>query len=362
VLLTLEGRPKLCDFGIAHVDGAATLTESAAILGSLRYMAPEQRLGRSSPQTDLYALGVTLHEALTGGSVPDEAPLPPDVPRRLRRLVTALTQLRAADRPKDAAAALTLLRPSRAARLAEAAGVQTLAVVTSSARVGAIIAISLVISVAVGWVIARPRLQTPTDSSPSFKPPPEFPGEVKTAAKEPEPAPTVTPRPTLPLAPFPAEKKTFAEEMEAALGGAAGIDLNRRATVTPSGGVELPAGKPPAPKRTLAPTTTPSTKDGEPLPPLEPAPLGEPRAKPLDFEGRLQELDAKDPAKGASVRSKLETLDPASAEAKRKKGSATAPRAKLPPRSNFKDDEDWLQAVDRIDPRTGSLLRAKLGK
>jgi serine/threonine protein kinase len=108
VLLARDGTPKLCDFGIAHVDGATTLTASAAILGSLRYMAPEQRLGRASQLSDLYSLGVTLHEALTGG-VPEETPLPRAVPRRLRRLLEALTAPRGLHRPASATAALALL-------------------------------------------------------------------------------------------------------------------------------------------------------------------------------------------------------------------------------------------------------------
>ena len=79
ILLSPEG-PKLCDFGIARFEGASTLTESAALLGSLRYMAPEQRWGKSDERSDLYALGVVLHEALAlgvpGKSRSRPAPLP----------------------------------------------------------------------------------------------------------------------------------------------------------------------------------------------------------------------------------------------------------------------------------------------
>lgn len=108
ILLAPDGA-KLCDFGIARLDGATTLTESAALLGSLRYMAPEQqRLGRAVAQSDLYSLGLVLHEALAGG-LPGERPLPPGVPRHLRRLLERLLSERIEGRPDSAASARRLL-------------------------------------------------------------------------------------------------------------------------------------------------------------------------------------------------------------------------------------------------------------
>ncbi len=131
ILLAPTG-PKLCDFGIARLDGSTTLTESAAVLGSLRYMAPEQRSGKSSPQSDLYSLGVVLHEALTGAALGERA-LPRETPAGLRKLVRALLAEKPEQRPPDAAAALALLEhranPMRylgaAAGLALVAGVAT---------------------------------------------------------------------------------------------------------------------------------------------------------------------------------------------------------------------------------------------
>ena len=60
---------KIVDFGIAHSD-LADLTIQGEISGTVSYMAPEQALGQeTSPQTDLYALGVMLYE-LTAGQLP----------------------------------------------------------------------------------------------------------------------------------------------------------------------------------------------------------------------------------------------------------------------------------------------------
>ncbi|MGV3623178.1 MAG: serine/threonine-protein kinase [Archangium sp.] len=109
ILLSSTG-PKLCDFGVARLDGANTLTESAAVLGSLRYMAPEQRWGKTDARSDLYSLGVVLHEALARG-VPGEKPLPST---SLNRLITKLTAQSPDERPASATTAKALLKRSRA--------------------------------------------------------------------------------------------------------------------------------------------------------------------------------------------------------------------------------------------------------
>jgi serine/threonine-protein kinase len=69
VLLAADGRTRLVDFGIAHslAPSAERLTLAGTVMGTLRAMAPEQLTGGPiTPRTDLYGLGVVLHEALTG--------------------------------------------------------------------------------------------------------------------------------------------------------------------------------------------------------------------------------------------------------------------------------------------------------
>jgi WD40 repeat protein/Flp pilus assembly protein TadD/tRNA A-37 threonylcarbamoyl transferase component Bud32 len=69
VLLTAGGIPKIADFGLARLAAGSGQTQSGDILGTPSYMAPEQAAGRNSavgPATDVYALGATLYELLTG--------------------------------------------------------------------------------------------------------------------------------------------------------------------------------------------------------------------------------------------------------------------------------------------------------
>lgn len=69
VLLGSDGRTRLVDFGIAHslAGSAERLTLTGTVIGTLSAMAPEQLAGGViTPRTDLYGIGVVLHEALTG--------------------------------------------------------------------------------------------------------------------------------------------------------------------------------------------------------------------------------------------------------------------------------------------------------
>ena len=63
ILLTPDGRVKITDFGTAHEIDAGDQTVAA---GTLFYMSREQLLGRVTPASDLYSVGVMLYEMLTG--------------------------------------------------------------------------------------------------------------------------------------------------------------------------------------------------------------------------------------------------------------------------------------------------------
>jgi serine/threonine protein kinase/WD40 repeat protein/tetratricopeptide (TPR) repeat protein len=65
LLLDLQGMVWVTDFGLAKAEGAEELTQTGDIVGTIRFMAPERFEGKSLPQSDVYALGLTLYEMLT---------------------------------------------------------------------------------------------------------------------------------------------------------------------------------------------------------------------------------------------------------------------------------------------------------
>jgi serine/threonine-protein kinase len=69
VMLTRAGAVKVMDFGIARAvaDGQATVTATAAVIGTAQYLSPEQARGEAvDARSDVYATGCVLYELLTG--------------------------------------------------------------------------------------------------------------------------------------------------------------------------------------------------------------------------------------------------------------------------------------------------------
>ena len=69
VLINDEGVLKIVDFGVAAAQhqGDTQLTKTGYVIGSPKYMAPEQILGKKvDERADIYSLGVIMYEMLTG--------------------------------------------------------------------------------------------------------------------------------------------------------------------------------------------------------------------------------------------------------------------------------------------------------
>ncbi len=69
ILINDDGLLKIVDFGVAaaHASGDTQLTKTGYVIGSPKYMAPEQILGKKvDVRADIYSLGVMLYEMLTG--------------------------------------------------------------------------------------------------------------------------------------------------------------------------------------------------------------------------------------------------------------------------------------------------------
>ena len=69
VMLTRSGEVKVMDFGIARAlaQSTATVTQTAAVIGTAQYLSPEQARGEQvDPRSDVYSTGCLLYELLTG--------------------------------------------------------------------------------------------------------------------------------------------------------------------------------------------------------------------------------------------------------------------------------------------------------
>ncbi|NQT16333.1 MAG: serine/threonine protein kinase, partial [Planctomycetes bacterium] len=96
LLLDGDGKLWVTDFGLARCQTDVSLTKTGDVVGTMRYMSPEQASGQSAlvdHRTDVYSLGITLYELITlQPAFPDEdgralmRRIDQDEPRRLRQL------------------------------------------------------------------------------------------------------------------------------------------------------------------------------------------------------------------------------------------------------------------------------------
>src|SRR5258707_2408387 len=69
IMITPEGRAKIADFGIARMRSSETRTQTGVIMGSPKYISPEQVVGkRADHRSDIFSLWVILYECLTGAT------------------------------------------------------------------------------------------------------------------------------------------------------------------------------------------------------------------------------------------------------------------------------------------------------
>jgi serine/threonine-protein kinase len=129
ILITRDGRVKVGDFGVARLAEGTTDGGVATVVGTPRYMAPEQGRGaQTTPATDVYSAGIVLYEMLagtppfTGSSVAELAlshlqeappPLPDTAPVRLREIVATALAKDPDDRYQDAGEMAAAIREAR---------------------------------------------------------------------------------------------------------------------------------------------------------------------------------------------------------------------------------------------------------
>jgi eukaryotic-like serine/threonine-protein kinase len=97
VLVTDNGLVKVADFGTSRFLEIAA--HGTTVIGSPRYMAPEQFHGMAVFASDIYSLGVTMYQMLTG-DLPYQTPGPADVEKLMRGELASPPRLRNASVPK----------------------------------------------------------------------------------------------------------------------------------------------------------------------------------------------------------------------------------------------------------------------
>ena len=136
LLVDSEGRVRLADLGLARpLDDRSDLTRTLTTVGTPAFMSPEQIRGEEpAPAGDLYSLGVTLYQLLTGelpysghsefevadqhlrAAIPDPRRIDPEHPAWLARFVMRLLEKRPRDRFASAGEALLALEQRRVRR------------------------------------------------------------------------------------------------------------------------------------------------------------------------------------------------------------------------------------------------------
>ena len=206
IMLDIHGRAILMDFGIAKIVGSQTHTATGAVVGTAMYMSPEMIQGESpDPRADIYSLGVTLFEAVSGqppfkadsamtlmmmhinDPVPDLHRLVPDVPEILIGVIEKALAKKREDRFQSAAemaralkVALGRLESGEAATATE----------------------------------TRPPAAAPTSVEPRPEQPPAMNTQIETspdAARVPPPMPSIQSQEPYPASGPPAPQNTYQE-------------------------------------------------------------------------------------------------------------------------------------------------------
>ncbi|MYS85211.1 serine/threonine-protein kinase [Embleya scabrispora] len=157
LMIGADDRVTVTDFGIAHSTAETKLTASHAVLGTVRYIAPEQARGSGAvPASDQYAIGVLCYELLTGQPlftgdavyevllkhIREPAPeLPADFPEAVRAFVAKALAKEPEDRYADAAEMAAVARA--AARGVAAGGSEAAVTAVTAVAVGGAVGVGV---------------------------------------------------------------------------------------------------------------------------------------------------------------------------------------------------------------------------
>jgi serine/threonine protein kinase len=229
VMITPEGRVKLIDFGVARLFDPSKGTDTLK-MGTVGYAPPEQYAGQgqTTPRSDVYALGATLYELLTGDN-PEAHPFVFTPVRAVNRRVstqTSLTidkavQLDPNDRFPSALAMKAALRGKKAARWPLIGGLVGGPLLLAGIAVGAYLVFFRggfvgAVEPTTAPVVAVAETDTPAPSATPTQVPTSTPAPTLTPTETPPPTdtPTSTLTPTLTPSPVPTARPTLAVTAE----------------------------------------------------------------------------------------------------------------------------------------------------
>jgi serine/threonine-protein kinase len=105
ILIDRQGNPRVADFGIAQIIGPpdGELTSSEAIMGTMAYMSPEQKVSSTNVDqtTDIFAMGIVIYEILTGRRPDGRFKLPSELNPIISTDYDAIILKCLAQEPKD---------------------------------------------------------------------------------------------------------------------------------------------------------------------------------------------------------------------------------------------------------------------
>jgi serine/threonine-protein kinase len=302
ILIDANGQVRLTDFGIASIATEPHLTQTGSTVGSLYYMSPEQIRGEQvDHRADIYSLGVTLYEMVTGkrpfagdtaysimSAQLNDPPTPvieidPALPPSVNSLILMALAKDPAQRFQSAEAMRKAVEqtfaPSRLAApqpVSAPAPVPRAPVVYSSRRSLYILAGALVVAaVLIVAAVRLPFLRNTHAESEASEPTVPMPAPVETAAPAPpvtqepiEPAPPPPEQPSAPVAKGPQTAPISGRPVEPARPATPPVQARPvTASVTtpapaPPAQQQPPAATPVSPPST--PATTPAATAGTP--------------------------------------------------------------------------------------------------
>ncbi len=170
ILVDEKGRVRILDFGLARVAGEPELTRTPSLMGTIRYLSPEQVKGEElTPASDLFSIGVVLYQMLTGSmpftgeyeasvlyaivndTPPTVGSLRPELPPQFEHILSKLLEKDPKNRFESATDVAAALRATLNSGVEDRSKVEHPSVKKTLRALFVIVPILIAVVVVVGW-------------------------------------------------------------------------------------------------------------------------------------------------------------------------------------------------------------------